>query len=295
MNRRTFAIAGIIIVAVGILASSTLFTVDQASQALVLQFGEPKRVVQEPGLKYKLPFVQDVIYYEKRVLNLDPPTESVILADQKPLLVTAFARYKVVDPLRFYQTVRSESVLRDRLSRIINAAVRGVLGNVTLSMVLSQERHDIMSTIHKDVNVEAKRFGIELVDVRIVRADLPDETSQAVYERMRTERQREAAEFRAQGFERAQQIRSTADREATVIRAEAEKEAEILRGQGDGEKTRILAEAFGQDQEFFSFYRSMLAYSHALGRDDTTLVLSPDGDFFRYFGAISGVPAKGTK
>jgi membrane protease subunit HflC len=288
MNRLVLGVIGIVVVLLAILASSALFTVYQSQQALVLQFGNPKRIIVEPGLYLKLPFIQEALYYERRILSLDPPVELVILADQKRLLVDPYVRYRITDPLRFFQTVKVESRLRDRLGAIVNAGVRGVLGNATLSMVLSAERSKIMSDIDSRVNAEAKRFGIEVVDVRLRRADLPEQTSQAVYARMRSEREREAAEFRAQGYERAQQVAATADREATVVRAEAEKESQILRGEGDREKTRITREAYGKDLEFYRFYKSMTAYEYALRAEDTTLVLSPDSEFFRYFGSITG-------
>ena len=288
MSRLVLGIIGVVVVLLAILASSTFFSVQQTQQALVLQFGNPKRVITEPGLNVKLPLLQEALYYERRILDLDPPVELVILADQKRLLVDPYVRYRITDPLRFFQTVKIESRLRDRLGAIVNAGVRGVLGNVTLSMVLSEERAEIMADIDARVNAEAQRFGIDVVDVRIRRADLPEQTSQAVYARMRSEREREAAEFRAQGFERAQQVTATADREATVIRAEAEKESQIFRGEGDREKTRITREAYGKDLEFYRFYKSMTAYEYALREDDTTLVLTPDSEFFRYFGSISG-------
>lgn len=288
MNKFVLGVIGVIVVLLAILASSTFFTVYQSQQALVLQFGNPKRVISEPGLYIKWPFVQEALFYERRILDLDPPVELIILSDQKRLLVDPYVRYRIINPLQFFQTVKVESRLRDRLGAIVNAGVRGVLGNATLSMVLSEERADIMADIDARVNAEAKRFGIEVVDVRIRRADLPEQTSQAVYARMRSEREREAAEFRAQGFERAQRVTATADREATVIRAEAEKESQILRGEGDREKTRISREAYGRDVEFYRFYKSMTAYQYALSGDDTTLVLTPDSEFFRYFGDISG-------
>lgn len=271
-----------------VLLLASLFTVHQSQQALVLQFGEPRRVITQPGLHFKLPFVQNVLYYERRVLNLDPPTQRVLLADQKPLLVDSYARFRIVEPLRFYQAVRTEATAASRLDNIVNATMRGVLGNVTLASVLSEERVTIMNEIRNQVNEEVRRFGIEIVDVRIRRSDLPDETSQAVYDRMKSEREREAAEFRAQGFEQAQRIRASADREATVIRAEATREAEILRGQGEGQRTRILGEAFGRDAGFFEFYRSMQAYVEAIRSDNTLLVLPPDNDFFRYFNQATG-------
>lgn len=285
MNRRILLILGIVVIVLGIVASSALFTVHQTQLAIVLQFGDPKRVVTEPGLKVKLPFIQNVIYYERRVLNLDPPVQRVILTDQKPLLVDTFVRYRITDPLRFYQTVRTEGTAGTRLSTIVNATMRGVLGNITLAGILSEERIDIMKDIRQQVTEDADRFGIEIVDVRIRRSDLPDEISQAVYDRMKSEREREAAEFRAQGFEQAQRIRASADREATVIRAEAEREADILRGQGEAERTRLLNDAFGQDPDFFSFYRSMQAYEAALN-ERTYMVLSPEGEFAGFFRSI---------
>lgn len=276
---------GILAIVVGILAWSSIFTVHQTRQAIVMQFGEPKRIVTAPGLHFKLPW-QDVLYYEKRVLNLDPPVERVLLADQKRILVDAFARYRITNPLEFFKSVRSEDGVRQRLGPILNASLRGVLGDNTLISVLSEERATIMEDIKKRVNTEAARFGIELVDVRIGRTDFPEEISQAVYNRMKSEREREAAELRAQGFEQAQRIKATADREATVIRAEAKKQAEIQRGIGEGSRTTILNDAYGQDPGFFNFYRSMQAYEGALGGDKTFMVLSPDSEFFDFFSQV---------
>lgn len=275
-------VLGIVAIVLGIVAWSSIFTVHQTRQGIVMQFGEPKRIVSDAGLHFKLPW-QDVLYYEKRVLNLDPPVERVLLADQKRILVDAFARYRITDPLEFFKTVRSEDGVRQRLGPILNASLRGVLGDNTLFSVLSEERAGIMEEIKTRVNSETARFGIELVDVRIGRTDFPDEISQAVYNRMKSEREREAAELRAQGFEQAQRIRAAADREATVIRAEAKREAEIQRGVGEGARTKILNDAYGQDREFFNFYRSMQAYEAALGGDNTYMVLSPDSEFFDFF------------
>lgn len=280
----------ILLIVLAIVASSSLFVVSQTQQALVLQFGEPVRLIEQPGLKVKTPFIQNVLYYDKRVLNLDPPTQRVLLADQKPLLVDSYARYRIVDPLRFYQTVRTESTANNRLDAIVNATMRGVLGNVNLTSVLSDERTAIMEDIRKQVNDEARRLGIDIVDVRIRRSDLPDETSQAVYERMKSEREREAAEFRAQGYEQAQRIRATADREATVIRAEATRESETLRGEGDAQRTVILSEAYGRSPSFFEFYRSLEAYKDAVKGDNTLLVVPPDNQFFRYFNNPDAAP-----
>ncbi|WP_422365441.1 protease modulator HflC [Pelagibius sp.] len=267
----------------GLVAYGSLFTVDERQQAIVMQFGEPKRVISEPGLSWKVPLLQNVQYYEKRVLNLDPPEENILLSDQKRLIVDVFARYKIDDPLLFFQTVRTESVARQRLGGIINGRLRQVLGNETLTAVLSDERVRILASIRENVDRETRRFGIALVDVRIRRADLPDETRESVYDRMRSEREREAAEFRAQGFEQSERIKSAADREATVIAAEAKRESEILRGQGEGLRTEILNNAYGQDPEFFNFYRSMQAYSEALDSQSTFMVLSPDSEFFSFF------------
>ncbi len=281
MNNKITLIIGVLIVAGAFLASSMLFTVDQREQAMVLQFGEAQRTIKDPGLNFKLPW-QDVQKYEKRVLNLDPPVERIILSDQKPLLVDSFARYTIEDPLQFFKTVRSEEGAKARLGTIVNSGLRVELGKATLSTVLSPERDIFMARVLKHVNEQAKRFGIAILDIRIRRADLPNETSQAVFARMKTEREREAAEFRAQGFELAQRIQSTADREVTVLTAEAKKESEILRGQGDAALTKILNDAYGQDPEFFKFYRSMQAYEASLTKG-TYMVLTPDSDFFEFF------------
>ncbi|MBB3066919.1 protease modulator HflC [Limibacillus halophilus] len=286
-------ILGVIVVLLGILGSSALFVVDETKQVIVLQFGDPKRTISEPGLNVKVPFIQNVIYYEKRVLNFDPPVERVILADQKPLNVNSYARYRISNPLRFYQTVTTEQGLSRQLGQIINSSVRSVLGNVNLASVLSEERTKIMAEIRTKVNTQAGRFGIDVVDVRIGRADLPDETSKSVFARMQSEREREAAEFRAEGFEQAQRIRATADREATVIRAEAKRESDILRGQGDALRTTTLANAYSTDPEFFRFFRTMEAYKQSLQGTNSYLVLDPKQmEFFNFFGTSEeGVPA----
>ena len=288
MRMSTNLIIGIVIVVLGLIAYGSLFTVDQRQQASVMQFGEPKRVITEPGLAWKLPLLQNVQYYEKRVLNLDPPVENILLSDQKRLIVDVFARYRIADPLLFFQAVRTEENARPRLNTIINDRVRQILGNSTLSSVLSTERTQILQTLRESVDQETRRFGITLVDVRIRRADLPDETRESVYNRMRSEREREAAEFRAQGFEQAQRITAAADREATVIKAEARREADILRGQGEGRRTEVLNNAYGQDPEFFNFYRTMQAYTAALGAESTYMVLSPDSEFFSFFNEAQG-------
>lgn len=283
MNRTLIAI-GFGILALAILVSASMFTVNEAQQALVLQFGEPRRVIREPGLKFKVPFIQEVRILDRRVLDLDPPVEQVILADQKRLDVDAFARYRIHDPLRFYQTAGTEAVAETRMNATVNSALRRVLGNVTVLAVLSDERAKVMNDIKLQVNAEAQRFGIEIVDVRIRRADLPEETSQSIFARMRSEREREASEARAQGQEQAQQIRARAERERTVIVAEAQRDAQILRGEGDNTALKLIAEVTSKDPEFYGFYRSLEAYRKALNKDDTTMVLSPNSEFFRYFG-----------
>lgn len=286
MSQTKVFVAAICVILLGIATSATLFTVDETEQAIVMQFGNPKRVIQEPGLHLKVPFIQNVQYYEKRVLNLDPPSESVLLTDQKRVLVDTFARYRIENPLRFFQTVRSVPNANQRLSAVINAATRGVLGNATLASVLSTDRTPILQEIRQQVNTQAANFGIAILDVRLRRADLPDETVQSVYARMRSEREREAAEFRAQGEELSQRIKAAADRETTVIIAEATRESEILRGQGEGARTQILNDAYGQNADFFNFYRSMQAYEASLANDSTYLVLSPDSEFFDFFNSV---------
>ena len=287
MKRGTIIIL-VALAAIVITAFSSAYTVHQTQQALVLQFGEPKRVVTEPGLKFKIPFVQNVVKIEKRLLAYDGAAEEIIAADQKRLVVDTFTRFKIVDPLKFFQTVNSVEGARGRLGPIVNSSLRQVLGSVPLSSVLTEERSLLMQKITASVTARSLAFGIAIIDVRIKRADLPDANSQAVYNRMKSERDREAQEFRAQGAEVSLRIRSAADREKTVLLAEAEKISQILRGQGDGEKNRVFAEAFGRDPEFFSFYRAMLAYEKALGSEQTTMVLTPNSEFFRYFGDLTG-------
>jgi membrane protease subunit HflC len=283
MNRNVLIGIGVAAAVVLVLAMSALFTVHQTQQALVLQFGDPKRVITEPGLHFKIPFIQNAIYVDRRVLDFDAEANELILGDQKRLVVDAFARYRIVDPLRFYQSVGTEAVLRGRIDTILDASLRKTLGEVPLFTVLSADRAELMNQIRDQANTETKQFGIDIVDVRIKRADLPAENSQAIYRRMQTEREREAKELRAQGAELAQRIRSRADRERRVIIAEAEKDGQIIRGEGDAQAVRIFADAFGQDVDFFTFYRSMQAYRQALGDDNTSFVLSPDSEFFRFF------------
>ena len=292
MNRVVLAVIGIIVIAAGTLVFSALFTVHQTQQALVLQFGNPVRAETKPGLKFKLPFVQNVTFFDRRILDLDPPAQEIILNDQKRINVDSFVRYKIVDPLEFRKTAQSDANFRQIFGGRLNAAVRSEVGKVLLGDMLSNKRDDVMQRITEQLKVQAPQFGIEVVDVRIGRTDLPETTSQSVYNRMRSQRIAEAAKLRAQGAELKAKTQAEADRDRTIILAEAQKNSQILRGQGEGAKTTILNEAFGQDMDFFEFYRSMEAYNEAFG-EGTTMVLSPDSDFFKFFGDISGKkPAK---
>ena len=272
------------IVVLAVVAYQGVFVVQEINQAIVLQFGDPKRIITKPGLNFKIPFIQNIAYLDRRVLNLDTPPEEVIAADQKRLIVDAFARFKIVDPLKFYISVGNERVARSRLATIINSRIRSVLGTQQLATLLSTDRAVHMASIQNDVNTEAENFGITIVDVRIKRADLPQANSEAIFKRMQTEREREAKEFRAQGAEMAAKITSTADKEVTVILANANKQSEIMKGEGDGQRNRIFADAFGRDPQFFAFYRAMQSYEKALIGGDTSLILSPDSDFFKFFG-----------
>jgi len=263
----------------------SLFTVKEINQAIVLQFGDPKRVIAEPGLQVKIPFIQNVVFLDRRILSLDPAPEEVIASDQKRLIVDAYARFKIVDPLKFYVSVGNEMVARSRLATIINSRLRSVLGKHSLATLLSEDRTKQMAIIQDGVNAEAEKFGITIIDIRIKRADLPQANSEAIYKRMQTEREREAKQFRARGAEMAVTITSTADKEVTVLLANAKKQSEIMKGEGDGQRNKIFANAFGKDPEFFSFYRAMQAYEKALIGGDTSLILSPDSDFFKFFGS----------
>ncbi len=270
------------LVAFGLISSSA-YIVYQPEQAIVLQFGEPVRWVKEPGLKFKVPLIQNVVFYDTRLLNLDPPAQEVVLNDKKRLDVDSFTRYQIVDPLKFYQTVKTETQARSKLEEIVNSSLRKVLGRVTLTELLSQQRTQIMADISKTVKKDAEAIGVSVADVRIRRADLPMEVMQAINERMKTERQRDAKEFRAKGQQKAQNIRATADKEAAIIVAEAEKQSQILRGEGDKESVAIWNKIVGQDVDFYEFYRSLEAYRKSLGDNETSLVLSPDSQFFKYF------------
>jgi membrane protease subunit HflC len=271
-----------------IFASGFFFVVDQTKQVLVLQFGEPRAVHQTPGLKFKLPFIQNVVYYDSRVLNLDPAQEEVILRDQKRIVVDAIVRYMINDPLKFFQTTRTELALNDRLGRIINSSVRGVIVQYELNDLLSEKRNDIMAEIFENVREDQDNFGIEIVDLRLKRTDLTAEVQSNVFDRMRTEREREANLLRAEGQELSQKIKATADREKIEIIAEAEKQSNILKGEGEAARNTILNDAFAKDPEFFEFIRSMEAYADTFKDGSTTMVISPDSDFFEYFENAEG-------
>ncbi|HWW47818.1 MAG TPA: protease modulator HflC [Xanthobacteraceae bacterium] len=284
-------IALLVLLVVVVVGYSSLFTVKETEQALVVRLGEPVRVASDAGLHFKAPFIDTVISIDKRILDLENPAQEVIASDQKRLVVDAFARYRIKDPLRFYQSVGSIQAANVQLTTLLNAALRRVLGEATFIQVVRDERDALMGRIRTQLDREAQGYGISVIDVRIRRADLPEQNSQAVYQRMQTERQREAAEFRAQGGQKAQEIRSRADREATVIVADANSQAEQIRGEGDGERNRLFAEAYGKDPDFFNFYRSMTAYENGLKANDTRFLLKPDSNFFKYFSNPSGVAA----
>ena len=288
MKKRTGILIAFIFVVI-VIAYNSLFFVEQRVQALILQFGEPIRVIQEPGLNFKVPLAQNIVKFDKRILLFDNNAEEIIAADKKRLIVDAFVRYKIIDPLKFYQTVRFEAALNNRLGSVVNNSLRAVLGRAPLQAVISDRREQLMAEVSGLVADRATQFGISIEEVRIKKADLPSENSEAIYRRMQTERQQEAAQIRAVGEEKSRFIRAEAEKNKTILLAEAQRDGDILRGQGDAEKNKILGKAFSQDPEFFSFYRSMQAYSRALSEGDTTMVLSPKSDFFEFFGSTSGM------
>lgn len=285
MNKPFLAVFGLIIVVAGVTAYGALFTVHQTQQALILQLGNPIRTVPEPGLHFKLPFIQNIEFYDRRILDLDPPVQEVILLDQKRINVDAFARYKIVNPLEFRKRAVTNQNFRQVFGNRLNAAIRAEIGKILLGDMLTEKRSQVMDVISRHMKAQAAEFGTEVIDVRIGRTDLPEATAQAVYNRMRSDRVAHAAKLRAEGEEQKLKIQAIADKDRTIIIAEAQRQSEILRGQGEGERNQILGEAFGQDPEFFDFYRSMEAYGEALG-EGTTMVLSPDSEFFRFFGTV---------
>lgn len=288
MNRSIAIGAGITAAAIAVVLYLSAFTVNMTQQAIVLQFGDPRQVITDPGLHWKLPVIQNVIYIDKRILNLDSPAEEVIAKDRKRLVVDAFARYRIVDSLRFYQSVGDPRNANNRLRPNFISSLRNVVGDHTLEELVRDNRAGLMRDIQTAFNAAALQFGIEVVDVRIRRADLPEQNSMAIYQRMQTEREREAAEIRAQGNEEAQRIRARADRESTVIIAEAERDGQLARGEGDAMRNSIYADAYSRDTEFFAFYRSMQAYRESMKGENTTMIVTPDSEFFRYFGAEGG-------
>ena len=286
------AIFGAVAFALFVGGSSAMFTVDQTEQAMVMQFGNPQRQVAEPGLHFKMPFIQDVLFFDRRILDLDPPPGQVILSDQKRINVDAFARYRITDVLRFFQALRTEAQFRDQVGRILNSGVRNSMARNSLGDLLSAKREGIMAEIQQRLADETKDYGIEILDVRVVRTDLPPEISQNVYNRMRSERVKEANQLRADGDKAKLEITSRADRDKVVLIAEAQRQSQILRGEGDAQRNRVLGEAYNQDPEFFAFYRSMTAYRSSLAGGDTNLVLSPNSDFFRFFNDQTGAAKK---
>jgi len=290
------ALFAAIVVAIGATAAAAyfaLFIVHVNEQAIVTEFGKPVKIISEPGIFWKIPVVQTVDYFDKRILDLDTSPQEVTASDQKRLVVDAFARYRITDPLLFYQTVRDERNVRSRLGPIIESSLRRVLGGTTFQEVVRDKREALMKRIALQVNEEGKEFGLEVVDVRIKRADLPEQNSKNIFERMRAERQREAAEFRAEGAAQGARIRADADRQVTILKGEANREGESIRGEGDGERNKIFADAYGRDPGFFLFYRSMQAYEQGIKPTDTRMLLSPDGEFFRFFNNPNGTGVSG--
>ena len=277
----------ILIIFIGFLTfTGAFFIVNETKQALVLQFGDPRKVVTKPGLQFKIPFIQDAVFIDSRLLNLDPQPEEMILSDQKRIIVDSFARYKIIDPLKFFQTVRNETTFSDRFGRIINAAVRGVIAQYSLTSLLSNERNNIMSEIEKQIKINEESFGVQIVDIRIGRTDLTEQVSNNVYQRMRSEREKEANLLRAEGEELSKEIRASADRQQTVIIAEAERTSSILRGEGDAQKNKILGDAYGLDQEFFDFLRTMQACKDTFGDTEMSMVIAPGEVCEKFFGEI---------
>ena len=286
--KKRFVILLSFIVVLTVLAYNSLFFVEQRVQSLILQFGEPIRVIKEPGLNFKIPLAQNIVKFDKRILLFDNSAEEIIAADKKRLIVDAFVRYKIIDPLKFYQTVRFEAALNNRLGSVVNNSLRAVLGKVPLEAVISDRRELLMQEVSELVSDRATQFGISIEEVRIKKADLPSENSEAIYRRMQTERQQEAAQIRAVGNEKARFITAESEKQKTVLLAEAQRDSDILRCEGDAQKNKILGKAFNQDPDFFAFYRAMQAYSKALTEGDTTMVLSPKSDFFQFFGNAEG-------
>ena len=282
------AIIGLVVVVLGVLISGSVFTVHQQDQALVLQFGDPKREVKDPGLHFKIPFIQNVQYFDKRILDFDANAEEVPTQDQKQLVVDAFTRYRIIDPLKFFQTVNNERGMEIRLGNVINASLRAVFGEVALATLLTPERARLVKSIAERVDKQGEEFGINVIDVRIKRVDLPEENSQAIFRRMQTQREQEARRIRAEGQKEAKSIRADADKQSTIIQADARKTSEILRGEGEAGAQKIYNDAYGRDRQFFDFWISMNALREGLGGERTRYIGPPSGDFFKFFGDQSG-------
>jgi len=266
--------------------TGAFFIVNETKQAIVLQFGEPKQVIHKPGLNFKIPFIQDAVFLDRRMLNLDPQPEEMILSDQKRIIVDSFARYRIIEPLKFFQTVRNEATFSDRFGRIINASVRGVIAKYSLTSLLSEDRTNIMNSIQKQIKNEESNYGVEIIDIRIGRTDLTEQVSNNVFQRMRSERDKEANLLRAEGEELSKEITASADRQQTVIIAEAERTSSILRGEGDALKNKILADAYGRDKEFFDFLRTMQACKETFGDTEMSMVIVPGEVCEKFFGEI---------
>jgi membrane protease subunit HflC len=288
MKRWMQLLIGVVVIAAGLALFSSMFTVNMREQALVIQLGNPKRVITDPGLHFKTPIIQSVVYLDKRVLDYDARSVEVPTRDQKQLIVDAFARYRIVDPLEYFKAVRNEATAHGRLGNFMEASLREILGNVPMLRILTEERANLMNDIGDIVNRQAKTLGINVIDVRMKRVDLPEANSNAIFGRMQTQREQEARRIRAEGFRDAREIKAEADKQYRVILAEARKQAEILRGEGDAEGERIYINAYGQDHDFFDFWRSMQALTRGLADDTTSYIGSPDGDFFRFFGDMTG-------
>ena len=277
----------ILILFIGFLTfTGAFFIVNETKQAIVLQFGEPRQVISEPGLQFKIPFIQDAVFLDSRMLNLDPQPEEMILSDQKRIIVDSFARYRIIDPLKFFQTVRNEATFSDRFGRIINASVRGVIAQYPLSSLLSEDRSKIMASIQKQVTNEEGSYGVEIVDIRIGRTDLTEQVSNNVYQRMISERDKEANLLRAEGQELSKEIVASADRQQTVIVAEAQRTSSILRGEGDASKNKILGDAYSLDEDFFNFLRTMQACKETFGDTEMSMVIVPGKVCEKFFGEI---------
>ncbi len=282
------ALIGLVVVVLGVLVSGSIFVVHQQDQALVLQFGDPKRVVKEPGLNFKIPFIQNVEYFDKRILDFDAEAEEVPTKDQKQLVVNAFTRYRIIDPLKFFQTVNNERGMEIRLGNVINASLRAVFGEVALATLLTPERARLVHNIAQRVDKQGVEFGVNVIDVRIKRVDLPEENSQAIFRRMQTQREQEARRIRAEGQKEAKSIRADADKQSTIIQANARKTGEILRGEGEAGAQKIYNSAYGQDRDFFDFWISMNALREGLTGNNTRFIGPPSGDFFKFFGDQTG-------